>query len=198
MIINKIAAVVFSAAALYTPFLLKDAENKYEGDCDYLIILGYKLNDNKPDGQLVERISAAADYLNAHKNTFAVAVGGIAHGNTVSEAQIIKESLAALGVEESRVLTEEKSTTTFENFKFVCKIIKEHSQKNIEDLTVVVLTSDCHVHRSLMFAKSAGLKNVQSIAVRTQSKRFYSYLREYPLAVDAFFRCAANKIKKDD
>jgi uncharacterized SAM-binding protein YcdF (DUF218 family) len=185
-----------AAAALYTPFLLKDSGNSFSGDCDYLIILGYKLKDNNPDGQLVERINAAADYLKNHKKAFAVAVGGIAHGNTVSEAQVIKENLAALGVEENRILTEEKSKTPFENLKFVCEIIGEHSHKNIEDLTVCLLTSDCHVHRSLMFAKSAGLKNVHSIAVRTHSKRFYSYLREYPLAVDAFFRCAVNKIKK--
>lgn len=195
---HKLLIAAACAAALYTPFLMKDTKNDYGGDCDYLIILGYKLRDDKPQGQLAERISAAAGYLNAHKSAVAFAVGGVTKGNTVSEARVIKESLIKLGIEEHRIITEEKSKTTYENFKFCREIINEHSQKSLQDINVCLLTSDCHVHRALKFAKSAGLKSIRSIAVRTGSKRFYSYLREYPLAIDAAVRIAAYKLKKDD
>ena len=142
--------------------------------------------------------SAAAAYLNAHKSAAAIASGGITNGNTVSEAQVIKEYLMCLGIEQSRIITEEKSRTTYENFLYSRKIIEEHSQKSFDDIKVCLLTSDCHVHRALTFAKSAGFKNVESIAARTGSRRFYSFAREYPLIIDAWLRCAANKIKKDD
>ena len=116
--------------------------------------------------------------------------------NTVAEADVIKKYLVESGIDESRIITETESKTTFQNFENLTEIIRRRSGKDLSDVKVCVVTSDCHAHRALMFAKSAGLKNVNSITVRTKSKRLRSFLREYPLAVDAGLRCAVKKIKR--
>lgn len=194
--IKKAISAAAVGTAVYTGLLIKDSKNRYDGDCDYLIILGYKLSNDKPAGQLSERIAAAAQYLNEHPGAKALASGGVTEGNTVSEAQVIKDELIALGTDGGRIFTENESTTTFENFIYSYKKLGELSGKDPADLNICLLTSDCHVHRALMFAKSAGFKNVKSIAVRTYSRRAYSFLREYPLVFDALARCAAYKIKR--
>ena len=196
MTVVKAAAAVIAAGALYTPFLLKDSANSFDGECDYLIILGYRLKNNSPQSQPIERIEAAAEYLKIHSSALALASGGIMGDNTVAEADVIKKYLVESGIDESRIITETESKTTFQNFENLTEIIRRLSGKDLSDVNVCVVTSDCHAHRALMFAKSAGLKNVNSITVRTKSKRLRSFLREYPLAVDAGLRCAVKKIKR--
>ena len=185
------------ASAAYTPFIFKDAGAKDDSECDFLLILGHKLSENgEPDSLLNERISAAKDYMLRHPDTMAIACGGKTGGSELSEAEVIKNSLVELGIDCRRILTEDESKTTFENFENCIGIIRSESQKEIEDVSVCILTSDYHIHRASVFAKLTGLKNIKKYAAYSNEKRVFSFLKEYPAAIDALIKCVKYKIKE--
>lgn len=85
---------------------------KQEPDCDYIIVLGSKLEGGTPTATLLERIARAATYLNAHPRTKAILSGG------EGEAACMFAALTAAGIDENRLTLEEKSTSTWQNLKF--------------------------------------------------------------------------------
>ena len=63
------------------------------------------------------RIEKAAEFLKENKNTLAVACGGIVHKDQLkSEARVIYEELVKRGIEKERIILEDKSKTTAQNF----------------------------------------------------------------------------------
>ncbi|MGL4337564.1 MAG: YdcF family protein, partial [Turicibacter sp.] len=88
--------------------------------------------------------------------------------------------LVANGVDDSKIILEDQSKNTFENFKFSKQKIEEHSEKKIEDLKIKVVTSDFHSFRSSILAKRNGYQHVTfySSPSRIQFAPTY-YAREF-------------------
>lgn len=116
-----------------------------DDDLDYIIILGAKVNDNGPSGALYERIKKAYSYLNAHPDTVAIASGGQGEDEHMSEAECIKQSLVAYGIDEKRIKLEDRSTTTAENIRFSSKLIPEGS-------TVGIVSNNFHIFHAKLLA----------------------------------------------
>lgn len=116
----KIRGALFALSAAAGTFALCEAKAKNGNlDCepDFLLILGCRVRGSEPEQTLLMRAKAAADFLNRHKNTVAICCGGIVHEDqTVSEAASIEKILTGSGIEKERILLEDKSQTTFENF----------------------------------------------------------------------------------
>ena len=146
---------------------------------DYLIVLGTRLNGDKPSSLLYERIKTAATYLKENPDTIAIASGGQGVDEIVPEALVIKESLMQLGIEEQRILTETNSTRTIQNFKYSMDYIEE-------DSTVVIATNRFHLFRSKAIGKDFGL-DVSGLPAATPSEfRVKYYFREY-LAIVKYY-----------
>lgn len=64
------------------------------------------------------RLDAALEYLEHSPNTAVIVSGGKGDGENISEAEAMKRYLVSHGVDEGRIITEDKSTSTWENFKF--------------------------------------------------------------------------------
>ncbi|MBE6747143.1 MAG: YdcF family protein [Ruminococcaceae bacterium] len=127
---------------------------------DYLIILGYGLKDDKVADILQMRIDAAADFLKNNPDTVAIPTGGKTHpGQTLSEAQAIKNGLMDKGIPEERIILEDQAKTTVENF-INCKSIIQKRCTNINTERIAFMTSDFHVFRSSVICKQAGLDAV--------------------------------------
>lgn len=127
---------------------------------DYLIILGYGLKDDKVTDILQMRIDAAADFLKNNPDTVAIPTGGKTHpGQTLSEAQAIKNGLMDKGIPEERIILEDQAKTTVENF-INCKSIILKRCTNINTERIAFMTSDFHVFRSSVICKQAGLDAV--------------------------------------
>lgn len=69
----------------------------------------------QPSLALQERLTAALAYLQAHPETICIVSGGQGQGENITEAQCSYRWLTAHGIEESRLLLEEDSTSTQEN-----------------------------------------------------------------------------------
>lgn len=147
-------------------------------EADYLLILGHALENNAPSPVLIKRCEKAAEYLKEHKNTVAIACGGITgREQTVSEAQVIKELLTAKGIEEERIILEDKSTTTAENFYNAKKLMDE-----TEGARIALLSSSYHLLRARTLAKICGIdaKTVsaptpKNVCARCFAKEFFAF-----------------------
>lgn len=196
-IIGSVAGIVAVSAGAYMPFVISDSLKNFKDDCDYLLILGGNVfGADTPSPQLFERMKAAANYLSEHKDVIAVPCGGcFRDGQKKSEAAIIGDYLISQGIDPERIILEDKSTTTYENFEFGIPIIENHSGKEAESLKIAFLSSDYHMHRAGIIAKQSGIKDVRRVSCPTPGSAIHRFGREYIVAFEMFYRTIKNKIK---
>ena len=98
----------------------------------------------------------AAEYLNAHPDIPAVLSGGQGNGENITEAECMRRQLTAMGIGESRLLLEERSTSTAENFAFSKELLRQ-AGIDPETAVVAVVTNDFHCFRAHLIAQREGL-----------------------------------------
>lgn len=185
--IGTLATGIFVAENVFFAKIMSEAKKDYDDDLDYLFVLGgLIIGAETPSEHLMKRIEKAAVYLKKHPATVAVTCGGcFRKDQKKSEALIIKEHLIAMGIEEERILLEDRSTTTNENFRFGKKIVEEHSGKELYQLNTGFLSSDYHLYRAGIIAKINGLPGLKKVGAKSTAKDFLrGALRELAVAPD--------------
>ncbi|KMY49160.1 YdcF family protein [Peribacillus loiseleuriae] len=182
--INNIMLIAAILGVVYIGFLhvnIQQAiQKKAPIHADYLIVLGAQVRGTVPSLSLQYRINTAAEYLTSNKSTVAIVSGGQGNGEEISEAEAMKRGLLKNGIEESRIIMEDRSTSTYENIKYSKQLIPEGAKKGF------LVTNDFHVYRAEKIAASQGLK-LQGIAADTPKVVLVkSYIREY-LAITKFY-----------
>ncbi|MBQ7740513.1 MAG: YdcF family protein [Eubacterium sp.] len=115
----------------------------------YVLILGGPLNGDKPSPLLFERIKKGAEFLKENPDSKAIVSGGIKdEKQPLSEAGVMKNSLIELGIEEERIIPEEKAKTTYENFIYSKELIESGAE-------VFFVTNEFHIWRSCKIMKKA-------------------------------------------
>ena len=178
---------IITAENLFLAKLISESQKDYNEDLDYLFVLGDHIEGEETPGKsLVRRIVRAYEYLTEHPDTIAITCGGcFREGQKKSEAQIIKEFLMRMGISEDRILLEDKSTTTNENFLFGKEILENHASKPLSELNVGFLTSDYHLFRAGLIAKINGLPGLQKVGAKSTADNFIKgTLRELVVAPD--------------
>lgn len=141
---------------------------------EYVIILGAQVRGDTPSRTLQKRIDAAADYLEQYPLAIAVCSGGQGRGENISEAEAIRRGLLERGIEEERILLEDRSTSTLENITYSMEIIGD------ETLPVTIITNDFHMFRALHIAWKQGLSAAQGYsAISFQPVTIHYYVREF-------------------
>lgn len=127
---------------------------------DAVIVLGAGVNGETPSAALWSRIRAAEDYLEIHPDVPVVLSGGQGAGEAISEAEAMRRALwKEDGAENARLLLEERSTNTAENFRF-SKALLEERGLDTGTATIAVVTNDFHCFRAHMIARRQGLKTI--------------------------------------
>ena len=157
---------------------IKAAKRIPEFNQDYIIILGCMINkDGSLTNLLKGRVDKAIEFSKMQKErtnkdiTF-ITSGGKGNDEPISEGLAMKNYLVKNKIDENRIIVEDKSTDTFENFKFSMKKIK--NKKN-----VAYSTTNFHVFRAGVEASKLGL-NVEGIGSKT--KRYFwinAFIREF-------------------
>ena len=159
-------------------FAVKEAvasKGNATGEKDYLLVLGYRLENDQAAPALELRCKKAAEYLNEHKSTVAIVCGGITGKNqTKSEAQVMKELLMKDGIEEERIILEDKSTTTAENFYNAKKIMGK-----TENARIALLSSERHLLRANVLAKKCGIDAQTVAAPSPKGAKLSGYIKEF-------------------
>lgn len=117
-----------------------------------VLVLGSKVNGSTPSADLWARIDAAAEYLRANPEAKCVACGGRGSGEWITEAQAIRDGLSAKGIDASRVLLEDKSTSTRENIANALAIVETNGLGR----NLAVVTDDYHEYRACSIARGLG------------------------------------------
>ena len=123
-------------------------------DYDALIVLGAAVHGDRVTWVLSNRLDTAYDYAAAHPNTTLVVSGGQGDGESVTEASAMAGYLVRRGIDQSRILQEDKATSTAENFAFSKAIIDEQLGK---DATIGFVTTRFHVYRAGRVALKGGI-----------------------------------------
>ena len=171
----KTAGIIL--AGVFGAFCVAEAaasKGNLKGEPDVLLILGCRVRGENAEQTLMMRIEKAAELLKENKNTVAVACGGIVHKDQYkSEAQVICDELIRRGIEKERIVLEDKSKTTAQNFINAQKLL------SLEDKKTAFLSSEFHLLRASMIAKRCSLKAETVAAPSPKGLLIKNYLREF-------------------
>lgn len=146
-------------------------------ESDYIIVLGASVKGETPSLTLRRRIKKAKEYLELHTDTIAILSGGQGPGELITEAEAMRRYLVHEGISGSRLILEDKSTSTKENIEFSYKII--NTRANDGEEKVIVISSRFHLLRSQIIAKKQGF-SVKAIGSSTLIYLVPNYyLREF-------------------
>lgn len=131
---------------------------------DYVAILGCGL---RPDGSPTPLLAGRADAALAFARTqeaagmeppVLVPSGGQGADEVWSEAEAMRRYLVGQGVDESRIVLEDRSTNTRENLRYTAEIVAREAQAaGKENPRVAFATTNYHVFRGYVYAHDAGL-----------------------------------------
>ena len=144
-----------------------------KGPFTYMIILGTTVEGTEPSPMLRDRIEAAAEYLEKNPDVMAIVSGRKADGNNISEAQCMFNKLVELGIDPTRILMEDQATSTVENFQFSIALLEEKLGRVPQNIGV--LSSEFHLLRARLIARSYGLDAATIPAHTSDSEAFFTY-----------------------
>lgn len=124
---------------------------------DYVIVLGARVNQRQPSLALERRIQAAYKYLNDNPDSICIASGGQGQDEIISEAECIRDSLVRLGIDNDRIIIEDRSTSTSENIKYSMEMIGS------SDPSVAIVSNNFHIFRAKAIARKCGAENISGI-----------------------------------
>lgn len=121
-----------------------------DGAYPYLIVLGAQVDGKRITDSLKRRLDRAEKYLKEHPETIVIVSGGRGNQEEIPEAEAMEKYLLEKGIEGKRILKEDRSRTTKENFIF--------SRAYIEDMDcpVGIVSNSFHLYRAVCYAKKAG------------------------------------------
>lgn len=156
--------------------MLHSAYRKPKSTPQAVIVLGCKVRGTNPTRMLSERIKAAYDAMQKYPDMVAVVSGGKGHDEVISEAECMRRELIKKGIAESRILTEDQSTSTSENLRFSKKILEEHGITG----NVMIATDGYHEMRAQYLAKRETLPHCDPAPAHTTLLMFPTYwVREW-------------------
>lgn len=163
--------------AVTEAIIIKASLGSNEINCQYIVVLGAKVNGAVPSVSLSDRLDAAYEYLTQHPQTIAILSGGQGEDENISEAECMFQQLTARGIDPNRLWLEEQATSTWENLKFSLNLIEEKTGTRPEK--IALLSSEYHLFRAGLFARDCGVEAV-GIPAKTSwvSIRINYFLRE--------------------
>ena len=105
-----------------------------------------------PSTVLKYRLDTAAGYLKDNPDTVCIVSGGQSSSEPEPEAVVMKRYLVGCGIDESRILTEDQSSSTVENITYSRKVLEAYLAEHPE-LSVGIVTNNFHVYRGCAIAR---------------------------------------------
>lgn len=146
-------------------------------DVKYAVVLGAGIDGEKPSLTLKRRLDSGIKFLEEHPSAKLVVSGGFGSGLRISEAEVMKRYLIERGINEGRILKEEKSATSDENLNYTQVLLRDRDGDQLQD--IVIITSDYHMFRAKVIA-SRYFSRVYGISSDTPLSIMINYsVREY-------------------
>lgn len=144
---------------------------------DYLIVLGAHVNGTELSRALRFRVDRAWEYLRENPSTVSVLSGGRGVNEQISEARAMAEDLRNRGLPESRIILEERSSSTAENLKYSLELIGDKSSR------IGVVTNNFHVFRGVAIGRKLGCTCIYGVSAPYPSWKLIWYSAREILAI---------------
>lgn len=186
IIVTGIFVVVLSFAIIesmiVSGFKINDT---HAPDIEYVIILGSGLKGSQLSIILQQRVDTGIAYLKQHPHMPVIVSGGQGPGEDIPEAEAMSRYLVHQGIDQNRIIQENRSTSTFENLKFSQDILKA---QGVSQPSIMIVTSNYHLYRAEMIASTLGFK-VHGIASPSLEYLLpQNMLREYLAMIKAMLQ----------
>jgi len=148
---NIIFIIGFSIWSLlvYNSYKIYSYSFEYsEVKSDVIIVLGTGIKDGEPSAVFKERINHGIYLFNKGIAGKILFTGGMGKGQSQTESEVAKKYALTKGVPNSAIITEEKSTSTYGNFKESSKIMDSLNLK-----TALIVSDPFHMKRAMAFAE---------------------------------------------
>lgn len=129
-----------------------------EDDLDCIIVLGAQVRESGPSVVLQHRLDAAVEYLDKNPRTHCIVSGGQGSNEPEPEAYSMARYLEEHGIDQARIIIEDKSLNTVGN------ILESKELIDPENDRIGIVTNNFHVFRATAIARKQGLKHVCGIA----------------------------------
>ncbi len=188
-IIRRIVIVIFviwiSSFLIIQGLIINSISSSNEDiKVDYVLVLGAGLRGEEPSLTLSRRLNKSLEYLEMNPDVKAIVSGGQGPGETITEAEAMKRFLVKNGIEEQRIIKEDKSTNTKENIMFSKDILDRIENEEIQE--IIIISSEFHLFRAQFLAKRNGFISY-GIPARTPNIVILNYfIREYFAVVKSF------------
>lgn len=149
---GAVTLLIFSLwLELFPAFMPKAA-----GDEPLLLVLGAPVCGGRPTPNLTSRAACTADWLKKYPNARAILSGG---RSEPTEAAAMAAIITEHGISPTRLIPEEQSTTTDENFRFSSDWMTAHGYTT--DTPLVIVTNRFHLFRLRYYAANSGLTSLR-------------------------------------
>lgn len=138
---------------------------------DYIIVLGGGVEIDQPSLTLRRRLEKAREYAIENPDTVIIGTGSIDKyddSQLITEGQCMWNWLTEKGIDSSRIIKEEKATSTRENFAYSLELIEKGKYLNIG-----VVTSNFHVFRAMSIGANIGKEHGEY--------HFYGIAADFPV-----------------
>ncbi|MFC0906525.1 YdcF family protein [Clostridium sp. MT-14] len=144
---------------------------------DCIIVLGCRVYGTTPSPFLTGRLDRGLELYNKGYGKYIIVSGGKGEGESISEAEAMRQYLLSKGMDNSKIIAEDKSSSTMENLinsKKIMDAMGFHS--------AVIVSNKYHLKRASLMAKSQHIKGSYSGVFISSYKahEISGYIREIP------------------
>ena len=125
---------------------------------EYYLVLGAWVNGRQPSRALRKRLDKAVSCAQTDPDACLILSGGQGDDEEISEAVCMRNYLAAAGVEEERLILEDRSASTWENLLFSDQLT------GCGGARCGIISNDFHICRVMKLARKAGYRDCYGIA----------------------------------
>lgn len=108
------------------------------------VVFGSKINGENPSSVLKKRLNKTIEYMEALPDSICVVTGGQGSDEICPEAEVMKNYLVENGIDESRILVEDKARNTVQNVKYAAELLEA---SGMDDRHVVSVSNAFHIPR---------------------------------------------------
>ena len=150
---------------------------------DAVVVLGAGIRGEGVTRLLAYRLLKAIEFSENNPDAYIIVSGGQGPDEAISEALAMERYLVRRGVPPERIIKEDASTSTYENFLYSKEILDDLLEGSYE---VAVITNDFHIFRAVSVAGKLGLTATHFHAQTDLTSVPLNYTREC-LAIIKFF-----------
>lgn len=156
-VIIVLLALIAAIALLAGWVILSFGKSAKPVRSDCIIVLGCRLYGSVPSPFLKGRLDEGYRLYEEGYSKYIIVSGGKGPGETITEAQAMKAYLEGKGVDSSRILIEDESSSTLENLKYSKAIMDTNSFNS-----AVIVSNKYHLKRASLMAAKIGIQGSYS------------------------------------